>query len=472
MFGRESEESQHEIIGNRYEVQQQLGKKAGRRTLLVRDRQTQALVVVKILTFGDEFVWEDLKLFEREAETLKTLSHSAIPQYLDYFELKATANQGFALVQSYIDAKSLEEQLKAGRSFSETEVKQLAAEVLKILQYLHAQKPPVIHRDLKPSNILLTNRSGHSVGQAYLVDFGSVQTLASKSIGTMTVVGTYGYMPPEQFSGRANPASDLYGLGATLIYLITGQHPADLPQTDLRIDFESVAHVSPKFSHWLKRMTEPIVSRRFTCVEEALQALEQIDIVTVNPIQNRTTHVNLRKPAGSKVVLYKNTEILEIIVPAAGLFSVVPYIHLFNLFIIFNSTKFLLFISDHNGNPWILQLLSFASMGWGVYFALQVCLSLFGRRHLRITSQHISSAYKLFNLRLYSPPPSPTQNIMRLELSDRTYNPNPYIILWAGMRKYQLSNKILLTNFPLSRIEAAWLAEELSDWLGLAVVRD
>ena len=472
MFGQALEEFPKEIIGSRYEIQQQLGKKAGRRTVLAKDIQTQALVVVKILTFGDDFVWEDLKLFEREAETLKNLSHSSIPQYLDYVELNSNTSKGFALVQTYIDAKSLEEQLKAGRSFSETEVQQLAKEILSILKYLHAQKPPIIHRDLKPSNILLTNRSGNSVGQAYLVDFGSVQTLASKSIGTMTVVGTYGYMPPEQFSGRANPASDLYSLGATLIYLITGQHPADLPQKDLKIDFESVANVSPRFCHWLKRMTEPIVSRRFACVEEALMALEYIDSTVVTSARNRIDRLSLRKPVGSKVALYKNTELIEIIVPATGLFSFVPYMYLFYLFITFNCSRLFLYLSSINGHPWILDLLSFASIGGGIYFFLQLCLSLFGRMHLRITHQFISSAYNLFGIRLYSPTQSLTQNITRLECINHAYNPNPYIVIWAGMRRYQLSNKVYMTNFPLSRVEIEWLVEELSDWLGLPIVRD
>ena len=77
------------------------------------------------------------------------------------------------------------------------------------MQYLHSQTPPIIHRDLKPSNILLTDRSAHSQGQVYLVDFGSVQAPFLQPTGTLTIVGAYGYMPPEQFGGRAEPASDL-----------------------------------------------------------------------------------------------------------------------------------------------------------------------------------------------------------------------------------------------------------------------
>lgn len=149
-----------QILGDYYEVQQQLAKKAGRRTLLARNLETQELVVVKLLSFGSDFEWDTLKLFEREAETLKALDHPSIPRYLDFFELEWPNGKGFALVQTYVEGKSLEEHLKAGRSFSELGVKQLAKALLEILIYLHGRQPDVIHRGIKPSNILLTDRSG------------------------------------------------------------------------------------------------------------------------------------------------------------------------------------------------------------------------------------------------------------------------------------------------------------------------
>ncbi len=266
-----------EILGSRYEIQQQLGKKSGRRTLLARDLVTQELVIIKLLIFGGDFEWDDLKLFEREAETLKSLSHPFIPRYLDYFELNSPTLNGFALVQTYISAQTLDQYLKAGQIFTEAEVKQIAKALLEILCYLHGLHPPVIHRDIKPSNILLGDRSGNSVGQVYLVDFGSVQTVLATEGATRTVVGTYGYMPPEQFGGRTVtygymppeqfggrtvPASDLYSLGATLIYLVTGIQPADLPQKDFRMQFEQVANLSPSLTNWLRWLIEPNLERR------------------------------------------------------------------------------------------------------------------------------------------------------------------------------------------------------------------
>jgi eukaryotic-like serine/threonine-protein kinase len=264
-----------EILENRYKCSRRLGKQAGRQTLLARDLKTQQQVVVKLLSFSSDFNWEDLKLFQREVETLKSLSHPAIPQYLDSFEIDTPSRKGFALVQTYIEAKSLQEYLSDGRTFSENEVKQLAKALLDILGYLHQRQPPVIHRDIKPSNILLKNRSGNSVGEVYLVDFGAVQTLATQQGKTVTVVGTYGYMPPEQFGGRAVPASDLYGLGATLIALITKQHPADLPQQDLQLEFEQFTQLSPGFTNWLKWMTHPSLERRPASVQIAKEVLKK-----------------------------------------------------------------------------------------------------------------------------------------------------------------------------------------------------
>ncbi len=256
-----------QLVGERYRPLSLLGKKSGRKTLLAEDSETNAKVVIKLLTFGEDFNWDDLKLFEREAETLRSLDHPAIPKYLNYFDVETPKSKGFALVQSYLEAQSLDVQVKAGRRFSEEELEQIAQQLLDILEYLHSRQPAVIHRDIKPSNILLTDRTAHSVGQVSLVDFGSVQTLAAREGGTITVVGTYGYMPPEQFGGRAVPASDLYSLGATLIYLASGMHPADLPQDELRLEFEEFVQLSPKMVVWLKTLVEPSLGKRFKSVE-------------------------------------------------------------------------------------------------------------------------------------------------------------------------------------------------------------
>ena len=142
------------ILDERYQLQQRLGKQGRRETFLATDLQTQKQVVIKRLTFGSNLNWDLVKFFKREAQTLSTLSHPAISQYLDFFTIEEPARKGFALVQSYIPGNSLQEYLDQGRHLKEKEIKKIVKAIMDILEYLHQRKPPVIHRDIKPSNIL------------------------------------------------------------------------------------------------------------------------------------------------------------------------------------------------------------------------------------------------------------------------------------------------------------------------------
>ena len=264
-----------QLVKERYQIKKILGTQYTQQTLLALDRKTQNLVVIKLLLLNRNLERETYRLFEREAKILQELQHVAIPSYLDYFDVETKYGKSFALVQSYVNAPSLEEYVKKGRIFNEIELKKIAQAILKIAIYLHNRHRPIIHRDIKPSNILLTNRSSNNGGQIYLVGFGSVQAAANQ-LGIKTIVGTYGYMPPEQFGRFAVFASDLYGLGTTLIYLASGQDPADLPQKDLQVSFEDVVNLSPGFIDWLQSITAPSLDRRLSSAEEAMEALSKL----------------------------------------------------------------------------------------------------------------------------------------------------------------------------------------------------
>nr|WP_322112028.1 serine/threonine-protein kinase [Aerosakkonema funiforme] len=263
-----------QILQGRYQLKQKLGKNAGRQTWLAEDlaTETKEKVVVKLLAFGGEVQWDDLKLFEREAQVLKQLDHPRIPKYRDYFHID-DRTLWFGLVQEYIPGASLKELLSQGRKFTKKEIHKITVSVLNILFYLHDKNPPVLHRDIKPSNLIWGEDE-----YIYLVDFGAVQDRAATEGATFTVVGTYGYAPMEQFGGRAVPASDLYALGATLIHLLTGIPPADLPQKNLQIQFADKVNLSPHLASWLMKMTEPALERRFSNVREALENLKQINL--------------------------------------------------------------------------------------------------------------------------------------------------------------------------------------------------
>ncbi|MBD2679624.1 MULTISPECIES: serine/threonine-protein kinase [Nostoc] len=454
-----------QILGDRYEVKQILGKKAGRRTLLACDLQTQELVVIKLLSFSNDFEWDDLKLFEREAETLKNLAHPSIPRYLNYFEINSPQQKAFALVQTYIPAKTLEHYLKSERTFTEAETKEIGKAVLEILIYLHQQNPPVVHRDIKPSNILLGDRSGNSAGQVYLVDFGSVQNVAATEGGTITIVGTYGYMPPEQFSGKTVPASDLYSLGATLIYLMTGTHPANFPQKDLRIQFEHLTNSSLAFNYWLRLMIEPSLERRLTSAFEAIQVL-----------QRNFAPVAVQKPTGSKIKLIKDENSLKVFIPPVGFH---PLFGLTSLFAIACNSFILLWTIGVMTTPFpanfILSLISLPFWGASFLMANTVLFALFLGIRLRLDRQKIALNWEIFGLKFHRPRPAPREHITKLVYIPKHSQTGflgakievpPQLTIWAGTRKYQLCGAGSSMN---SEAEVQWLAHELSDWLGIPI---
>ena len=263
-----------QILQGRYQLSQKLSNNPSRQTWLAFDlaAEPRQPVIVKLLPFSPQTQWDDLKLFEREAQVLKHLNHPRIPKYRDYFSVDKEAGGGlpwFGLVQDYIKGLSLEQLFNSRKRFSESEAKEIATQLLNILIYLHELSPPVLHRDIKPSNIIRAED-----GQVYLVDFGAVQEKAKAEGVTFTVVGTGGYAPPEQLWGRAVSASDLYALGATLIHLLTGTSPANLPQQRMRLQFQDKVTLTPRFAHWIEKLTDPAPERRYSQARQALMALQ------------------------------------------------------------------------------------------------------------------------------------------------------------------------------------------------------
>ena len=263
-----------QLLQGRYSLQHSLGQNGGHQTWLAEDQKETPPhpVIVKLLAFSPQMQWDEFKLFEREAQVLKTLNHPRIPKYRDYFSLDQHLGEGlcwFALVQDSIPGYSLEQRLDESQRFSEEQVKSIATQVLEILIYLHGLNPPVLHRDIKPSNLIWGEDE-----QVYLVDFGAVQDPMAVEGTTFTVVGTAGYAPLEQFYGKAVEASDLYALGATLIHLLTGISPADLPHRNLRLQFRDQVSLNSAFLQWIESMTEPDLERRFVSATQALEALK------------------------------------------------------------------------------------------------------------------------------------------------------------------------------------------------------
>jgi hypothetical protein len=179
-------------------------------------------------------------------------------------------------VQEYVDGKSLAQLVQEGRHFSEPEALRLALKLCDLLQYLHSLSPPIVHRDLKPGNIILSAED-----RLFLMDFGAVKdsmlTDYAKSLGTLTVVGTYGYMPIEQIEGRAQPQSDLYALGMTLIHLLSHKEPIDIEKKGLELDFRPHVNISDNFAGVIKKLIAPDWQQRYQSAADVKADIERLE---------------------------------------------------------------------------------------------------------------------------------------------------------------------------------------------------
>jgi serine/threonine-protein kinase len=264
------------LIKNRYRIVKHLGSGGFGDTFLAEDTDlpSKRPCVIKQLkpVNNNPQVYQGVKeRFEREAVILEKLgeANSQIPTLYAYFE-----EQGqFYLVQEWIDGETLTEQ--AGK-FSETQVKTILAECLSILENVHHQG--IIHRDIKPDNIILRYHDDKPV----LIDFGAVKetmgtTMTASGRQTSSIViGTPGFMPSEQSIGRPVFSSDLYSLALTMIYLLTGKNPPEMP-TDLatgEIQWRQDApQVSPQFADVLDKAIATHPRDRFLSARAMLNAL-------------------------------------------------------------------------------------------------------------------------------------------------------------------------------------------------------
>jgi serine/threonine protein kinase len=280
-------------------------------------------------------------------------------------------------------------------------------------------------------------------------------------------------MPPEQFGGRTVPASDLYSLGATLIYLITRTHPADSPLKDGQIQFDQVNNISPYFINWLQQMTQPSLDKRFTSASQALESLQEPEAKFV-PSQKDDSLPTGRQPDGSRIKLTKNKNYLDIYIPTDGFVVLLSLILLLGI----SGMPFVL-ITFFTGSLKIFNIFLII-----FFFSLPVLAvvsnpSSWMYNILHINQQQIISISRLWRLKIinYS---APRQDIVKLvyiqQYTKREYRSHgkksrgywvdvkvpAQLIIWAGVRQFKLSG---------SNEKMEWLGQELSNWLGLPITR-
>jgi serine/threonine protein kinase, bacterial len=274
------------LVRNRYRVTKSLGQGGFGATFVAIDVSLpgEPICVIKQLRPSnnhEKFLRMARELFEREARTLgKIGNHPQIPRLLDFFEER----RNFYLVQEYVSGHTIHQEVKQMGLFKEEKIKDFLIEILPVISYIHTQQ--VIHRDIKPANILRRDQDGKLV----LIDFGAVKNYVAhaetpegveQGSNTQFAVGTSGYAPPEQLAMRPIFASDIYALGVTCVYLMTGKSPKDIeynPSTG-EMMWQKHVELSKHLTQVLGKMLEVSVRYRYQSAEEVQRALANTAVV-------------------------------------------------------------------------------------------------------------------------------------------------------------------------------------------------
>jgi tRNA A-37 threonylcarbamoyl transferase component Bud32 len=242
------------LRSGRYAIVGELGAGSQAETLDAVDKRDGRAVAIKRFQVRGAKSWKDVELAEREARVLSTLCHPNLPVYIEHFE----EDGALYLVMKKIEGETLAALRKRKALLSSDDVARFLADAELVLGYLHSRAPPIIHRDIKPGNVIR-----RADGSFAFVDFGSVRDQL-KPEGGSTVVGTFGYMAPEQFQGRALPGSDVYAVAATALALVTGREPEELPHRGLAIDVRAAlgAGAEPWLVRALSAMLDPDPDKR------------------------------------------------------------------------------------------------------------------------------------------------------------------------------------------------------------------
>ncbi|MBD2499175.1 protein kinase domain-containing protein [Anabaena azotica] len=223
------------------------------------------LLVLKQMNADMARIAKAQELFEREAYTLKSLNHPGIPKYYDFF---VEGGKKY-LAMELVHGQDLEKRIYTTGPVIPSQAIAWMIQTCDILDYLHSQEPPLIHRDIKPANLMVRTANN----QIAVLDFGAV-----KEIGTTpgTRIGAEGYCAPEQERGQPLTQSDLYAIGPTLIFLITGESPFKFYRQKgraFRFDVSNIPTVTPKLKDVIERVTEPLPRDRFQSAKELAVAL-------------------------------------------------------------------------------------------------------------------------------------------------------------------------------------------------------
>jgi serine/threonine protein kinase len=257
--------SEPHLRDNRYVLRGLLGEGSQGTTFDAVDLREGRPVAIKRFDVRGARSWKDVELAEREARVLASLDHPLLPKYVEHFE----EGGALYLVMEKIEGETLDAMRLRKGGVSEEETFGFLDCAAAALGYLSSRTPAVVHRDIKPRNVVR-----RPDGTYVLVDFGAVAE-RMKPGGGSTVVGTIGFMAPEQLQGRAMPATDVYAVGATALAALTGTEPETLPHRGLRVDVRRAlaGRVREPLVRALEQMLEPDPDLRPSSLEPLLTEL-------------------------------------------------------------------------------------------------------------------------------------------------------------------------------------------------------
>ncbi len=226
----------------------------------------KTLVVLKEAVIPDDAV-ESVKkkaqeMFEREAQFLMKLEHPGIVRVLDYF---MDSGRHYLMLE-HINGQDTRQLVRQNGAQKESTVIKWAMEIAATLKYLHEQDPPIVHRDLTPDNLVLRED-----GSIMVIDFGAANEFIGTATGTL--VGKQAYIAPEQLRGKSVTQSDLYSLGCTLFYYLTGKEPEALSTSDPRTE---KPEVSPELAELISTLTEMEAADRYQSAQQLMPVLKMI----------------------------------------------------------------------------------------------------------------------------------------------------------------------------------------------------
>jgi eukaryotic-like serine/threonine-protein kinase len=299
---------QGELLVNRYQIVTILKHQSFTATYSAIDLFQAQTVLIKIIILDLDLAREVLNFFVKEAENLCSLNRPYLAKYLDYFELSTPDTLQFCLVREFISGTSLANLVEDNWYPTETEVKKIGIQILNNLKDLHSLNPSIIHRNLKPENIIIDNNF-----KIYLVDSGAIERIYRHTIiGDIPHNNEDCFIAPEQISGKAVPASDLYSLSGILVFLLTRSLPKELPTNNGKIDLASYLNLSQEFIDWLEINLENKAENRFKSAAVALEFMSPTSKQAEELHQTYVNYLNARCLGSPRLLKQKSEADLSI----------------------------------------------------------------------------------------------------------------------------------------------------------------